>query len=66
MTSMSQNIIALRVRQTFTYFSVAQGYRRHVSGVCTGSMLEHSNAARCMESRGLDTTLMNGERKVAL
>lgn len=29
-------------------------------------MLEHSSAARCMESRGLDTTLMNGERKVAL
>lgn len=29
-------------------------------------MLEHSSVARCMERRGLDTALMNGERKVAL
>lgn len=65
MTSMSRNIIALQIRLTFTYFSVAQGYRRHVSGACTASMLEGSSAAQCMESKGLDTTLMDGGRRLA-
>lgn len=57
MTSVSRNIIALQIRLTFPYFSVAQGYGRHDSGACTGkaavqAVHEEKGSRHCVNECG--------------